>query len=119
MATKTESIMNNLINCRESQIQRDRVLWSERTLEKIEAGDEKALKVFGCYRNSVLQGEYGFNGLSMTVPCVLCKEGIEQIKQIPLNEEERAGLERSAQTLKPYMQYVEDKLGLQPAKSLA
>jgi malate dehydrogenase len=69
--------------------------------------------------NSVLQGEYGFSGLSMTVPCVLCKEGIEQIKQVPLNEEERAGLERSAQALKPYMQYVEDKLGLQPAKSIA
>jgi malate dehydrogenase len=69
--------------------------------------------------NSVLQGEYGFSGLSMTVPCVLCKEGIERIQEIPLNAEEKAGLERSAQTLRPYVQYVEEKLGFRPADSLA
>jgi malate dehydrogenase len=68
--------------------------------------------------NSVLQGEYGFSNLSMTVPCVLCKEGIERIQEIPLNDEEKAGLQLSAQTLRPYMQYVEERLGLKPSDSL-
>jgi malate dehydrogenase len=69
--------------------------------------------------NAILEGEYGHKGLSMTVPCVLCREGIEQIKQINLNAEEKAGLEHSAQVLKPYMKYVEEKLGIKPINSLA
>ena len=69
--------------------------------------------------NAVLQGEYGLNNVSLTVPCVLCKQGIDKIQQVPLNDEEKAGLERSARVLKPYMQYVEEKLGEEPVKSLA
>jgi malate dehydrogenase len=69
--------------------------------------------------NSVLQGEYGLRNVSLTVPCVLCKQGIDSIQEVALNAEEKAGLERSAQVLKPYMQYVEEKLGIEPVESLA
>ncbi len=69
--------------------------------------------------NSVLEGEYGLSGLSLTVPCVLGRHGIERIEQLPLNSEEKAGLERSAQVLKPYVQYVEEQLGIVPAPSAA
>jgi FkbM family methyltransferase len=58
MADKSELMANNLIRCREKQIQRDRARWSKHTTEMIAAGDEKALKVYGCYRNSVLQGDF-------------------------------------------------------------
>jgi FkbM family methyltransferase len=58
MADKTEWIARNIVSCREAQIQRDRSLWSGRIGELIDAGDENASKVYACYRNSVLQGDF-------------------------------------------------------------
>jgi malate dehydrogenase len=58
--------------------------------------------------NAVLDGEYGLRNLSTTVPCVLGKKGIEDIKVLQINQEEKEGLDRSAKTLRSYMQIVED-----------
>jgi malate dehydrogenase len=66
--------------------------------------------------NSVVKGEYGLTDLSLTVPCVLRKEGIQRIQEIPLNEEERAGLDHSAKTLAEYMRFVEGFLGIKSRK---
>ncbi len=43
---------------RERQIQEDMARWSSRTRDLIAKGDENAVKVFGCYRNSVFQGDF-------------------------------------------------------------
>jgi malate dehydrogenase len=45
---------------------------------------------------ALLRGEYGLDGLYMGVPCRLGAAGLEQVIEIPLNEDERAELERSA-----------------------
>jgi malate dehydrogenase len=43
-----------------------------------------------------LEGEYGLDGLYMGVPCKLGREGLREIVQINLSDDERAQLERSA-----------------------
>jgi malate dehydrogenase len=43
-----------------------------------------------------LQGEYDIHGLFMGVPVKLGKEGVEQIIEVTLTEEERAALQESA-----------------------
>jgi malate dehydrogenase len=43
-----------------------------------------------------LEGEYGVNNLFVGVPCKLGKNGVEQIIEISLTNEERAGLQKSA-----------------------
>jgi malate dehydrogenase len=58
--------------------------------------------------NCVLAGEYGYSGLSMTVPAVLCKNGIDQIQEIKLTSDERESLEHSVNILKPMMRQVEE-----------
>jgi malate dehydrogenase len=58
--------------------------------------------------NAVLDGEYGQNKISFTIPAVLGKKGIEEIKILKLNDEEKEGLDRSVKTIRPYMQIVED-----------
>ena len=45
---------------------------------------------------ALLQGEYGLDGLYMGVPCRLGAGGLEQVLEISLSADERAGLERSA-----------------------
>jgi malate dehydrogenase len=57
---------------------------------------------------SVLFGEYGMKNTSMTVPCVIGKNGIEDIKIIELAADEKEGLKRTYATLDPFMRQVED-----------
>jgi len=47
-----------------------------------------------------LQGEYGINGLYVGVPVKLGAKGIEQIIEIKLTPEEKAGLDKSAAAVK-------------------
>ncbi len=43
-----------------------------------------------------LEGEYGINNLFVGVPCKLGKNGVEQIIEISLTNDERAALQKSA-----------------------
>ena len=43
-----------------------------------------------------MEGEYGLNDIFFGVPVKLGAGGIEQIIELPLSDEERAGVERSA-----------------------
>ncbi len=56
-----------------------------------------------------LQGEYGLHDICFGVPVKLGRKGVEQIIELPLNEEERAMLERSVQLIRSTM------AALQPA----
>lgn len=62
--------------------------------------------------NIVLDGEYGYQDLSMTVPAMICKEGTRRIDDLNLAPDEKDGLAISVETLRPYMRYVEDNLGI-------
>jgi malate dehydrogenase len=47
-----------------------------------------------------LEGEYGIDGMFMGVPCVLGARGVERVLEIELNQEERAALMRSADSVR-------------------
>jgi len=64
--------------------------------------------------NTVLKGEYGLKDISLTVPVILGKEGIEKVQIIKLAADEEAGMENTVKVLTPYMRFVEEKLGLKP-----
>lgn len=50
-----------------------------------------------------LQGEYGLNGLALSIPSVIGKNGIEKVLEIPLSEDESAKLQFSAAQLKGFI----------------
>ena len=47
-----------------------------------------------------LDGEYGLTDVSLSVPCVIGKEGVERVLEIPLSDEEKNMLNNSANILK-------------------
>ena len=53
-----------------------------------------------CPCAAFLEGEYGINGLYVGVPVKLGGNGIEQIIEISLTNEERAALHKSAAAVK-------------------
>jgi malate/lactate dehydrogenase len=54
-------------------------------------------KVFPC--SAVLEGEYGYKGISMGVPVVLGREGISRVIELDLSQEEQNDLGHSAREL--------------------
>jgi malate/lactate dehydrogenase len=76
----------------------------------VEAVKNDSKAIIPC--NAVLQGEYGLHNLSMTVPAVLGKRGIEDIKILQLNSEEKERLKHSANTIYPFMRVVEEFVGV-------
>ena len=76
----------------------------------VRAIGENTEEVIPC--SSVLEGEYGCHGLSMTIPAVLGREGIHEILEWELAPDENEGLEHSINILKPAMHYVEEYLGI-------
>ncbi|WP_110114088.1 malate dehydrogenase [Bacillus sp. CGMCC 1.16541] len=50
-----------------------------------------------------LEGEYGYNGIYLGVPTILGAGGIEQIIELELMEDEKAGLDRSVESVKSVM----------------
>ncbi|MFK5957265.1 MAG: malate dehydrogenase [Lutibacter sp.] len=55
-------------------------------------------KMFPC--SALLEGEYGLNDLSIGVPCIIGKNGIEKIVEIELSEAEMTKLHTSAEGVK-------------------
>ena len=66
--------------------------------EMVEAILNDKKKILPCA--AYLEGEYGINGLFVGVPVKLGAKGIEQIIEIKLTPEEKAGLEKSADAVK-------------------
>lgn len=58
-------------------------------------GDQKRLLACAAY----LDGEYGYKDLFMGVPCIVGGKGVEKIIDIPLTEEEKGMLAKSAQSV--------------------
>ena len=68
------------------------------TVEMVEAILKDKRKILPCA--AFLQGEYGIRGLFVGVPVKLGRNGIEQIIEIKLTEDERAALNKSAAAVK-------------------
>ena len=66
--------------------------------EMLEAILKDKKKILPCA--AYLQGEYGINGLYVGVPVKLGSKGIEQIIEIKLTAEEKAGLDKSVAAVK-------------------
>ncbi|VVA44340.1 L-lactate dehydrogenase 1 [Candidatus Roizmanbacteria bacterium] len=47
-----------------------------------------------------LAGQYGYNDVSISVPCVIGKNGVEKILEVPLSDEEKKLMDRSVKILK-------------------
>jgi malate dehydrogenase len=62
--------------------------------------------------SAVLEGEYGCHDMSMTVPAVIGRDGIHDIKILRLAKDEQAALENTVSVLSPLMLYVERFLGI-------
>lgn len=50
--------------------------------------------------SSVLEGEYGLSGLSLGVPCILSRSGVEKVLQVTLPPDEQSALVKSAAVLR-------------------
>ncbi|GAC1650486.1 MAG: malate dehydrogenase [Gemmatimonadaceae bacterium] len=50
-----------------------------------------------------LEGEYGFRGLFLGVPCKLGRNGLERVIEVSLSAEERGALEKSAEAVREPM----------------
>jgi malate dehydrogenase len=66
--------------------------------EMVEAILKDKKKILPCA--AYLEGEYGINGLYVGVPCKLGSKGIEQIVEIKLTDDEKAALQKSADSVK-------------------
>ncbi len=53
-----------------------------------------------------LEGEYGVSGIYLGVPIKLGKDGVEQIIELPLSEDERAALMKSAEGVKASLGHI-------------
>jgi L-lactate dehydrogenase len=50
--------------------------------------------------STLLTGQYGISGVYLSLPCVVGREGVERVVEIPLDDEERRGLHASAELLR-------------------
>ena len=76
--------------------------------EMVEAILKDKKKILPCA--AYLTGEYGINGLFVGVPCKLGANGIEQIYQISLTNEETAALHRSSAAVAELVDVIRKKM---------
>lgn len=55
-----------------------------------------------------LEGEYGQRGVQCGVPCVIGKNGIEKIVELPLTKQEQQALNRSAEIIRKYTRMADE-----------
>jgi malate dehydrogenase len=58
---------------------------------------------------ALLEGEYGYNNLFMGVPTILGGSGIEKVVEIELSPEEKAALDKSAESVRNVIKIVENQ----------
>ncbi|WP_321472655.1 malate dehydrogenase [uncultured Paludibaculum sp.] len=67
-------------------------------------------KVLPCA--AMLEGEYGYNGLYVGVPCKLGSNGIEKVYEVKLEAAEKAQLDKSAAAVKELIDVLKQKAGM-------
>jgi L-lactate dehydrogenase len=53
--------------------------------------------------STMLTGQYGIDGVYLSLPCIVGREGVERVIELPLNETEQEGLLASADVLRKTM----------------
>lgn len=53
--------------------------------------------------STILDGYYGHSGVALSVPCVLGRNGIESVIEVPLDEKEQEALKNSVETVRGYL----------------
>lgn len=53
--------------------------------------------------SALLKNYYGHSGLCLSVPCVLGRDGIRQVLEVPLSKEEQGKLAESVKTIRNYL----------------
>jgi len=81
-------------------------------LTLVEAVCNDSKTVLPC--SAILDGEYGYSGFSMTVPAILGRQGVSEILELKLDDDEKRRLEESASVLKQAAQSVEEILRERP-----
>ena len=81
---------------------------SAAAVEMVESILKDKRKVLPCA--ALLEGEYGIHGLFVGVPVKLGRNGIEQIYQLKLNDEEKAMLAKSAASVQELVDILKPKL---------
>jgi malate dehydrogenase len=76
------------------------------TVKVINAIKNNTGEILPC--NVVQEGEYGYKNLSMTVPCVIGKEGLRSVKKLELAADEQEGVIKTVNAMHPLMKIVED-----------
>jgi malate/lactate dehydrogenase len=49
--------------------------------------------------SSVLEGEYGLSGVSLGIPCILSRKGVDKVLEVTLPPDEQDALAKSAAIL--------------------
>jgi len=60
--------------------------------------------------STLTTGQYGIEGVYLSLPCVIGRGGVERVIELPLDEAERAGLRASAETLRRTTTELREKL---------
>ncbi len=50
--------------------------------------------------SAVLDGQYGMNGLALSLPSIVGRKGLQEILEMPLSSGERAALSTSAEQMR-------------------
>lgn len=50
--------------------------------------------------SAVLDGQYGMNGLALSLPSIVGRKGLQEILEMPLSSGERAALSASAEQMR-------------------
>lgn len=59
--------------------------------------------------STLLEGEYGVNGVFAGVPAILNSNGVKEVVEIPLNEEEENNFKNSINVIKEYVEKLENR----------
>jgi len=59
--------------------------------------------------STLLQGEYGIEGVYLGTPCVVGKNGVERVIELDLDAGEREGMQASAKLLRGMRQDLAEK----------
>lgn len=62
--------------------------------------------------SAVLEGEYGLDGVSLAVPSILSRNGVERVLEVDLPPDEKSALAKSAAVLKEAIQQLEGPAGV-------
>jgi L-lactate dehydrogenase len=59
--------------------------------------------------STLMTGQYGVEGVYLSLPCVVGRRGVERVIELPLDETERAGLRASADVIRRALESVKGK----------